>query len=195
MELMPAVGREGWTWQGALDAARRAGNQDGMAETLFPGGLSDVVAWSSDYTDREMFKKLGPKAPAALRTRDRVRVATWERFRQMEDRKDAVRNTMTYWTAPTRVLQGQRVLWRTSDRIWNWAGDMSTGHNRQTKRALLSSILMGTMMVWTEDSSEGHRVSEAFLNRRLENVMEIGRTIGTIGAIAPTLIRRINSQR
>lgn len=193
-QQIPAVAEEGWAWHGTQQAARVAGFQDGMAETLFPAGLSDVVAWFSDYNDRRMLTKLGAAAPPALRTRDRVRCAAWMRFRQMEDHKDAVRYAMAYWTAPTRVLQGQRVLWRTADRIWNWSGDMSKDHNRQTKRALLASILVGTSMVWVDDQSENHIVSEAFLNRRLENVMEIGRAIGTIGSIAPTLLRRTTGQ-
>lgn len=78
---------------------------------------------------------------------------------------------------------------RMIDRIWEWVGDTATDYNRQTKRALLCSILLGSSMVWLEDTSENHTVTSQFVDRRIENVMEIGRAIGTIRNVVPDLKR------
>ncbi|HPQ50722.1 MAG TPA: COQ9 family protein, partial [Alphaproteobacteria bacterium] len=77
----------------------------------------------------------------------------------------------------------------------DWGGDSATDHSRQTKRAMLSSILIGTSMVWITDDSNNIMVTQAFLDRRLENAMEIGKTIGTMKTVIPNLFRHSRSNK
>ncbi len=188
--MLPDVAASGWSWENAVTAGTRAGYQDSMSQAVFPGGISDVVAHFSDWADRETFKALKNTRPETLRVRDRIRTAVQTRFEVLEDLKPVMRQSLAFWSSPTRVLQGQRVLWRTADRMWDWAGDTATDYNRQTKRALLCSILLGGAMVWIEDSSEDHTVTHQFVDRRIENIMEIGKAIGTIKNIVPNLKRQ-----
>ena len=189
---LPEMGTRGWRWSVVEAAAQSCGVADGTARSLFPNGLVDVVAHFSDYTDRAMLTALKKIPYDALRTRERIRAAVLERLHILESHKEAVRHAMGFWALPPHVIQGQRVLWRTADKIWNWAGDTATDYSRQTKRASLCSILLGTNMVWVTDESERHMVTEAFLDRRLENVMEIGRAIGTMKKVVPNIFRQAN---
>jgi ubiquinone biosynthesis protein COQ9 len=189
-QMLPTVPETGWSWAEAKLACARAGYQDSMAEAVFPGGMNDVVAHFSCWADRKMLDKLKTISIDGMRVRDRVRTAIMTRFELLEPMKPVVRAGLGFWAVPTRVLQGQRVLWRTADRIWDWAGDTATDYNRQTKRALLCSILLGSSMVWIEDESEGHTLTAQFVDRRIENVMEIGKAIGTIGGYVPNLKRQ-----
>lgn len=188
--MLPDVASSGWSWEKAVTAGTRAGYQDSMSQAVFPGGICDVVAHFSDWADREMFKALKSTRPETLRVRDRIRTAVETRFEVLEELKPVMRQSLAFWASPTRVLQGQRVLWRTADRMWDWAGDTATDYNRQTKRALLCSILLGGAMVWIDDSSEDHVVTHQFVDRRIENIMEIGKAIGTIKNIVPNLKRQ-----
>ena len=190
--MLPDVAVKGWSWDGVQTATLQAGYQDGMCKALFPEGLNDVVAHFSDYTDRKMMEKLQMIDSDALRVRDRIRQAILTRFDFLETcgAQKATKATLSYWAFPMRVLQGQRVLWRTSDRIWNWAGDTSKDYNRYSKRGLLSSLIMGTTLVWLDDVSEDKAITKAFLDRRLENIMEIGRAIGTIRPAMPDVAKR-----
>lgn len=187
---LPRIQLNGWNWEDVAQASPQAGFQDAMAAAVFPSGLNDVVAHFSDYTDRQMLKELGAIQPDTLRVRDRVRTAILTRFSVLETNKDIVRSSLAYWAMPTRVLMGQRVLWRTADRIWDWAGDTARDYNRQTKRGLLCSILLGSSLVWIDDDSEDGSVTEQFVDRRIENVMEIGKAIGTMGIRVPNLKRQ-----
>ena len=45
--------------------------------------------------------------------------------------------------------------------------------NWYTKRATLSGVYSATVLFWLGDSSEGHQDTWAFLDRRIENVMQI----------------------
>lgn len=194
LAAIPLVEGDGWTWAAVEAAAIDCKCQDEVKSGLFPYGLVDVVAHFSDYSDRMMMQKLSSLPVSTLRSKDKVRLAVLARYDVLENYKEATKATMGFWAIPSHVIQGQRVLWRTSDCIWNWAGDTATDYNRQTKRALLSSILMGTTMVWIGDESEGNIITQAFLDRRLENVMEFGRTIGTIKKIVPNLFRQANQR-
>ncbi len=184
---LPQIQLKGWSWEEVVQASPRAGYQDAMAAAVFPSGLNDVVAHFSDRADRLMIKELSSIEPDNLRVRDRVRTAILARFKVLEADKDVVRSSLAYWAMPTRVLMGQRVLWRTADRIWDWAGDTAKDYNRQTKRGLLCSILLGSSLVWIDDESEDGAVTEQFVDRRIENVMEIGKAMGTMGISAPNL--------
>jgi len=195
LAALPLVEQNGWTWAVVEKAANLCKAQDKVEQGLFPNGIVDVVAHFSDYADRMMMDKLSSLPLSTLRSKDKVRLAILSRQNVLENNKAEIKASMAFWATPSHVIQGQRVLWRTSDRIWNWAGDTATDYNRQTKRALLSSIIMGTTMVWIGDESENNIITQAFLDRRLENVMEFGRTIGTIKKIVPNLFRQANQRK
>lgn len=183
-----------WHWSSIEAAAKSCKLQDGMAVTLFPNGLIDAVAHFSDYLDRQMMVGLEGVPYQALRSKDRVRAAVIARLSFMAPHQDVIRRTIAFWAMPPHALQGQRVLWRTADRIWDWAGDKATDYSRHTKRAMLASILVGTEMVWITDESKDFMVTQAFLDRRLENAMEIGKTIGTMKSVIPNLFRQARSK-
>ncbi|PZP56541.1 MAG: COQ9 family protein [Micavibrio aeruginosavorus] len=189
LAMISDVSSKGWSWEAAQEAALTEGFQDGMCKAVFPEGLSDVVAHFSDIVDREMMKQLENKNTEKMRVRERIGAAILTRFDVLESMgaRSATKAAMSFWAFPTRVLQGQRVLWRSADRIWKWAGDTAQDYNRYTKRGLLSSLMMGTTLVWMDDRSPGGEVTKAFLERRIENIMEIGRTIGTIGQKVPDM--------
>lgn len=189
---LPLIAQHGWHWSVIEEAAGLGKMQSDIARSLFPAGLSDAVAHFSDYMDRAMLTALTKIPYDALRVRDRIRTAVVTRLACYEGHKDVVRHTLAFWALPIHVIQGQRVLWRSADRIWNWAGDTATDYTKQTKRASLSSILLGTTMVWITDESQDNLLTTTFLDRRIENVMEIGRAIGTMKAVIPNLFRQAN---
>ncbi len=189
---LPLVSEHGWHWSVIEEGANKAGVQSDIVQSLFPAGVSDAVAHFSDYMDRTMLTALRNVPYDALRVRDRIRTAVVTRLTCYKDHKEVVRHTIAFWALPVHVIQGQRVLWRSSDRIWNWAGDTATDYTKQTKRASLASILLGTTMVWITDESQDNLLTTTFLDRRIQNVMEIGRAIGTMKAVIPNLFRQAN---
>lgn len=190
---IPLVAKQGWKWADAVTVSRAAGYQDNMAEAVFPGGINDVAGHFSDLVDRMMINRLQTVPLEALRTRDRIKTAVLTRLQVLTEHKEAMPATLAFWTVPIRVVQGQQIVWRTADRIWSWAGDQSTDHNRYTKRGLLASILMATLLVWIDDKSEGKTVTQAFLDRRIENVMDIGKFVGNMRTVKDVMKRRPRS--
>lgn len=56
--------------------------------------------------------------------------------------------------------------------MWRLAGDTATDYNHYTKRMTLGTIYAATLAYFAQDTSDGHEDTRAFLDRRIENVMQ-----------------------
>lgn len=174
--LLPAVAFDGWTMQAARHAADQAGYGPDMADAVFPAGADDLVGHFADRADREMLAALGNGAD--LKVRERIGAAVRARITWLLHRKEAEREAVAYWMRPLRKYKGAKIVWRTADRIWDWAGDTATDYNRYTKRTLLSGVIATTTMYWLRDEARNLDNTFAFLDRRIENVLQLGKVIG-----------------
>lgn len=175
---------DGLDWNAVEAASVQTGHEKIMARAVFPDGLSGALAHFSDMTDRQMLAALEKYDVQDMRVRDRITAAVRVRLEILVPYKEAVKLATAYWNVPPRHVEAGKLVWRTADRIWNWAGDTATDYNRYTKRALLSGVLGSTMMAWLGDegreNGDGLEIPFAFLDRRIENVMQFGRIIGRI---------------
>jgi ubiquinone biosynthesis protein COQ9 len=174
--LIPHVPFDGWTRAAADLAAQEAGYEASMVDAAFPQGMDDVVSHFADLADRAMLEALGEAAD--MRVRDKITRAVQKRLEWLEQQKEAERAAVAYWMRPIRKYKGAKIVWRTADRIWVWAGDTATDYNRYTKRILLSGVLTSTTLYWLGGKSMAETF--AFLDRRIDNVLELGSIIGRV---------------
>ena len=175
---LPNVMFDGWSWQSVINNASELGHDEPAVFAVFPERIIDVLDGFADLADREMLKNLEVQNPEELRVRDRIRAGVIARLQYLQPHRDAVRASVGFWGIPTRKPRAAKIVWRTADQIWNWAGDDAKDYNYYTKRGLLSGILVSTLLVWLDDESENMRITEEFLDRRIENVLFVGQTIG-----------------
>lgn len=178
LQALPNIAFDGWTWGATAAAAQAAGYDKAMARAVFPGGVQDVIGHFSDWTDRQMLAGLKGTDSESLRIRDRIKAGVLGRLEAMALWREASRRAMTYWAVPPRHFQAGRVLWRSADRIWIWAGDTATDYNHYTKRILLSGVISATTLAWLNDDTGDPEVIEPFLDRRIENVLQLWGIIG-----------------
>ena len=93
---------------------------------------------------------------------------------------------MGFLLLPANAALGARLLWRSADALWRWAGDTATDENHYSKRAILSEILASTLALRL---AHGAEAAEAHLDRRIAQVMafekwKAGRRSGRAGAAA-----------
>jgi ubiquinone biosynthesis protein COQ9 len=177
---LPHVCEHGWSFDSVEQGAVDCGYNQDMVTAAFPDGMDQIVGWFSGWADREMMMRLKSENPEDYRIRDRVKLAVITRIEVLEPYKEAVKMSLSYWARPMRGLQGSKVVWDTADVIWVWAGDTSTDYNRYTKRGLLSGVLASTMLTFLSDDSEDLDKTRQFLERRIENVMTLGKFIGQV---------------
>ena len=180
LATLPGVAFDGWTWETVQQGAALAGYPADMAPAVFPGGLKETIAHLSDYANRQMAGRLADVDPQSLRIRERIRYAIQTRFEVLQPYKEAERLAVSYWLRPLRKWEGLRLVWRTADMMWDWAGDTATDYNRYTKRGLLSGILSAATLVWLNETGRDLSATMAFVDRRIENVMQFEKIKGKL---------------
>ena len=177
---LPNVVFDGWTDRTLRDGAAAAGHEPGAATRAFPRGGVDAIVHFSDWADRRMLAAIEEEAEsfAALRIRDKITRAVRLRLELLEPHREAVRRAMTVLAIRGRAGQSARLLYRSVDAMWRAAGDTATDFNFYTKRGLLAGVQSSTMLHWLGDGSQGHAATWSFLDRRIADVMRIGKAIG-----------------
>jgi len=175
---LPNVVFDGWGWPVVVRAASECGYDETMARAVFPDKIVSALAHFSEMANQGMIDRLSAINAQDLRVRDRIKVAVMARFEYLQVHKEAVRESLGVLAWPTRKPKAAQMVWHTADVIWGWAGDEARDYNRYTKRGLLSAILVATTLVWLDDADEDMHTTRAFLDRRIDNVMFLGRTIG-----------------
>ena len=154
----------------------RAGKEAGATKDdlarFFPEGPISLVEAFSDWGDDAMEAVLAKKKLAAMKIRERIKAAVWARIDALRDDKEAARRAGAFLTLPPHAATGAKLLYRTVDRMWRAVGDTSTDFNFYTKRAILAGVYSSTLMRWFTDQSEDEAETKAFLDARIENVMQ-----------------------
>ncbi|MCV6823320.1 MULTISPECIES: COQ9 family protein [Halocynthiibacter] len=168
---IPHVVFDGWSEATLAEAAKDAGVDPAVAKELYPNAGVDLAAAFHKAGDQEMLRRIAEADMAELRFRDKIAFAVRLRIEAVED-KDAVRKGSALFALPQNAGTGSKLVWGTCDAIWNALGDTSDDVNWYTKRATLSGVYGSTVLYWLGDDSPDSAATWAFLDRRIENVMQ-----------------------
>lgn len=168
----PRAAELGWTDAAYSAAMADAGLSEGEAMLACPKGAFDLLDAFADRADQAMLARLEELDLAAMKIRQRVKAAVQVRLEAQAPYKEAARAMTRALSRPDRTPEAARLVWRTADRIWRALGDASTDSNFYSKRAILSGVLASTYARWFADESEDSAETWAFLDARIENVMQ-----------------------
>lgn len=163
---------DGWSEATLKAAASEADIDPGLVAAICPRGAVDLALAYHEAGDHAMLARLEAADLGDMRFRDRIAFAVRARLEAVED-KELVRRGMTLFSLPIYAADGARAVWQTCDRIWLALGDTSEDVNWYTKRATLSGVYGTTVLYWLGDTSEDHARTWEFLDRRIEDVMQI----------------------
>ena len=169
---------DGWSRRTLLNAAQDAGLDGATARRLFPQGGDSLLAWLDDWADRRMVEALAGVDLLKLPVRRRIALLVRTRLELLTPHREAVRRAVAAHGLPGNLAGTGRALWHTVDLMWRTAGlggDRSEGFSYYSRRATLAGVLGSTLLYWLDDQSADCGDSWAFLDRRIEGVMQIGK--------------------
>ena len=174
--LAPAIADsavfDGWTDAALVAAAEMEGVEPALARLAYKGGpMAMVTAWI-DSIDEVMARDLPQDVLASRKIREKIRDLVLYRLDAIAGQEEALRRALALSAMPQNVRTAMRSAWKSADIMWRLAGDTATDYNHYTKRAILTSVYGSTMLVWLDDESEDKAETRAFLDRRIENVMQ-----------------------
>ncbi|MCI5039980.1 MAG: COQ9 family protein [Donghicola eburneus] len=170
---------DGWTRPAYQAAVADTGIDPVLARAVCPRGAVDLAIAFHQDGDAQMVTRMAEPDVAEMKIREKITFAVRTRLELVED-KELVRRGMTLFSLPQNAADGTKLVWQTCDAIWNSIGDTSDDVNWYTKRATLAGVYSSTVLYWLGDESEGHEATWAFLDRRIENVMQIEKVKATV---------------
>lgn len=168
---LPHIAFDGLTDSVLNDAARAAGLNVQERQRLFPDGPLSLATAISEVADRDMEAALAKAKLDKMKVRERISTAVKTRISILRPHKEAARRVAAFLTLPPHAPRAVTLLYRTVDAMWRAAGDTSTDFNFYSKRAILAGVYSATMLRWFTDQSENETETDAFLARRIEEVM------------------------
>tara|TARA_R110002049_G_scaffold44333_3_gene129924 strand:- start:172546 stop:173229 length:684 start_codon:yes stop_codon:yes gene_type:complete len=184
---LPHVAFDGWTGATFDAAIKDSGMDEGLARATCPRGAVDLAVAYHRRGDAQMLAALAEADMEGMRFRDKIAKAVQVRFEVSGDR-EVVRRGTTLFALPHHAPEGAKLVWDTVDAIWTALGDTSDDVNWYTKRATLAGVYSATLLFWLGDISEGHSATWRFLDRRIDNVMQIEKLKAQVRE-SPTLSR------
>ena len=163
---------DGWGRKAVEAAAAQLGVDPAQARAAFPKTSAGLIDLYIQGVDRELEAWFTPERLATLKIRAKIRSLVWRRLEIMEPAREAVRSGLAILAMPQNLPLGVKIGWRTADLMWRIAGDTSTDFNHYTKRITLGAVYGSTLLAWLDDSSEGWSETGAFLDRRIDDVMQ-----------------------
>lgn len=175
--LAPVIGRhagfDGWSDAAVHAAADEMGVDRDVAMLAFKGKTIDMIDAWVEGIDLELARRLPAEKLNAMKIRDRITELLATRLEIMAPDRESLRRALAIMAMPQNLAKAAKIGWRSADRMWRLAGDTATDLNHYTKRMTLSAVYGSTLSVFVNDDSENFADTRAFLDRRIDNVMQI----------------------
>ncbi|MCV6584134.1 MAG: COQ9 family protein [Marinibacterium sp.] len=166
------VAFDGWSDATFQAAIADTGVDPVLAEAALPRGAVDLALAFHARGDAVMLDRIRDADFTDMKFRDKVAAAVRFRLEAVDD-KEAVRRGVTLFALPHLAADGAKAIWGTADLIWDALGDRSDDYNWYSKRATLSGVYSSVVLFWLGDDSTDHQATWEFLDRRIDNVMQI----------------------
>lgn len=161
-----------WSLQLLEDSAVNCEFDKNYHYILFPDGISQVMDSFSAMHDQKMLSAL-KKYDIPIRVREKIALALKCRIKNTS-KTIHIKNNV-YFIKPDNICLGLKTGYRTCDLIWQWVGDNSTDFNYYTKRGLLFSVYISSILFFIADESKDSSATDAFIDKALQNVINIAK--------------------
>ena len=174
--LAPIIARnagfDGWSDAAVHAAADEVGVDRDVAKLAFKDNAIDMIDAWIDSIDMELAHRLPAEKLGAMKIRDRITALLATRLEIMAPDRESLRRAMAIMAMPQNLVRSAKIGWRSADRMWRLAGDTASDFNHYTKRMTLSAVYASTLSVFVNDDSDNFADARAFLDRRIDNVMQ-----------------------
>ena len=179
MKMLDQVPNRGWTWNALHEAAKTAKKAKNFnkkeLQTLFDNKISNIISTFNDKLDEDMYVIFNAENNKDLGTTDTVKTLILSRLKASENYKSIIKTSLLFMAQPRNAYDAFNQVMKTSNKIWEIAGDTSQGGAFYSKRLILSGVYSSTLAYWLAKETRSVGESEYFLDRRLDDVKNFGK--------------------
>ena len=166
---------DGWSNKALFEAAAINGISSNDTKKIFPRGALDLVKYYHEYEDKIFLKKFREIDCNNLSHFKKIELALFKRFEIIVKNKEAFRRSMALFALPFNQIEGVNLVFSTCDKIWVEIGDKSLSYDWYTKRIILASIYLTSLLFLFGDNSTNHKETYRFISTRLDELKSFGK--------------------
>ena len=167
------VAFDGWSKATITAAAKDIGIDIGMVSLAFPDGHIGMINLHAQNCDQVMLGRAKKMKLNSLKIREKITGLVKLRIEAELPHKEVAHRTIPFLALPNNHFSSLKIMYSTVDLMWKTISDPSTDFNYYTKRMTLAAVYSSTFLYWLNDTSEENIETWNFLDRRIENVMQI----------------------
>ena len=169
----------GWTWDALYKATKKAKKPKNLnreeLQNLFENKISNIIGTFNDKLDEDMYVIFNTDNNKDLGTTDTIKALILSRLKASENYKSIIKTSLLLMAQPRNAYDALNQVMKTSNKIWEIAGDTSKGGTFYSKRLILSGVYSTTLAHWLTKETRSIGESEYFLDRRLDDVKNFGK--------------------
>ena len=181
--MLENVPFDGWNWEAVYKSAEELKLYNKKLDEIekneirnfFKNNLVETIKIFNDYLDQKMIEKFVKSKHVNKKTPEKIKHLILYRFHSGLEHKESIRSSIGLMSLPQNSKHSLLMLYKTCDKIWRASGDESTDFSFYTKRIILSGVYTSTLLFWINDESNELKNTENFLDRRLKDVLKIGK--------------------
>ena len=178
-QMLEHVPDLGWTWDALYKAAKtgkktKNPNREEL-QTLFGNKISNIIDTFNDKLDEDMYVIFDTDNKNDIGTTDTVKALILSRLKASANYKSIIKTSLLFMAQPKNAYDAFNQVMKTSNKIWEIAGDTSRGGTFYSKRLILSGVYSSTLAHWLAKETRSVGESEYFLDRRLNDVKNFGK--------------------
>ena len=191
--VLDDINLNGWS-KNFFDSYSREGIfTNNEIRVFFPNGRVDFLRYWFDISEKLMLEDLSKVEIQELKVREKIKKIIRVRLERWKSYKVAIKRTLPILIMPSSDTLLSCSLMKTSDSIWKSAGDRSVDFNFYTKRGLLLGVYSTTLIFWLDDNSKDDQKTWEFLDRRVEEVLQIPKVKTRINETLHRIIKNLTN--
>ena len=173
-EFLASLNANRWTNSNYLSVVSKSAISDIIWNSNFPLDLKDLTIF---FINKSLEKIELPTRDQfiEMNTQARLEIILLSYLNQFKDNKLIIKRLIKYFKSTESLTTSPESIYLISDKFWNLIEDTSVDFNFYTKRFILMSVIVPTILFWVEDESENSLNTNEYIKKCFNRSMKIGK--------------------
>jgi len=173
-EFLASLNADRWTNSNYLSVVSKSAISDIIWNSNFPLDLKDLTIF---FINKSLEKIELPTRDQfiEMNTQARLEIILLSYLNQFKDNKLIIKRLIKYFKSTESLSTSPESIYLISDKFWNLIEDTSVDFNFYTKRFILMSVIVPTILFWVEDESENSLNTNEYIKKCFNRSMKIGK--------------------
>ena len=173
-EFLASLNANRWTNSNYLSVVSKSAVSDVIWNSNFPLNLKDLTIF---FINKSLEKIELPTRDQfiEMNTQARLEIILLSYLNQFKDNKLIIKRLIKYFKSTESFTTSPESIYLISDKFWNLIEDTSVDFNFYTKRFILMSVIVPTILFWVEDESDNSLNTNEYIKKCFNRSMKIGK--------------------